>query len=61
MEWLEGNYADYEAERKRRLGEDAGQPHRINYKRLNQTGATFCQVPTGRFFAWTVADYFLRI
>jgi ATP-binding cassette ChvD family protein len=32
--WFEGNYADYEADRKRRLGEDADQPHRIKYKRL---------------------------
>ncbi len=32
--WFEGNYADYEADRKRRLGEDANQPHRIKYKRL---------------------------
>jgi ATPase subunit of ABC transporter with duplicated ATPase domains len=33
VEWFEGNYADYEVDRKRRLGEDA-QPHRIKYKRL---------------------------
>jgi ATPase subunit of ABC transporter with duplicated ATPase domains len=32
--WFEGNYADYEADRKRRLGEDADQPHRIKYKPL---------------------------
>jgi sulfate-transporting ATPase len=32
--WFEGNYADYEADRKRRLGEEAEQPHRIRYKRL---------------------------
>jgi ATPase subunit of ABC transporter with duplicated ATPase domains len=32
--WFEGNYADYEADRKRRLGADADQPHRIRYKRL---------------------------
>jgi len=35
VEWFEGNYADYEADRKRRLGEAADQPHRIKYKRLN--------------------------
>jgi ATPase subunit of ABC transporter with duplicated ATPase domains len=29
-----GNYADYEEDRKRRLGADAGNPHRIRYKRL---------------------------
>ncbi len=33
--WFEGNYADYEADRKRRLGEAADQPHRIRYKRLH--------------------------
>ncbi len=33
--WFEGNYADYEADRKRRLGADADQPHRIKYKRLD--------------------------
>ena len=33
--WFEGNYADYEADRKRRLGADADQPHRIKYKRLS--------------------------
>ncbi|MDT8387049.1 MAG: energy-dependent translational throttle protein EttA [Thiogranum sp.] len=32
--WFEGNYADYEADRKRRLGSEAEQPHRIKYKRL---------------------------
>ncbi|MCC6522989.1 MAG: energy-dependent translational throttle protein EttA [Polyangiaceae bacterium] len=32
--WFEGNYQDYEADRKRRLGADAEQPHRIRYRRL---------------------------
>mgnify|MGYP001823527477 FL=1 len=32
--WFEGNYADYEADRKRRLGVEADTPHRIKYKRL---------------------------
>jgi len=32
--WFEGNYADYEAERRRRLGADAEQPHRPKFKRL---------------------------
>ena len=32
--WFEGNYAEYEADRRRRLGVDADQPHRIKYKRL---------------------------
>src|SRR5687767_4243813 len=32
--WFEGNYQDYEADRKRRLGTDAEQPHRLRYKKL---------------------------
>jgi energy-dependent translational throttle protein EttA len=34
VEWFEGNYEDYEADKKRRLGKDADQPHRIKYKPL---------------------------
>jgi sulfate-transporting ATPase len=34
--WFEGNYEDYEADRKRRLGLDADQPHRIKYKPLRK-------------------------
>ena len=32
--WFEGNYQDYEKDRKRRLGVDADQPHRIKYRKL---------------------------
>jgi sulfate-transporting ATPase len=32
--WFEGNYQDYEADRKRRLGQEADTPHRIRYKKL---------------------------
>jgi ATP-binding cassette ChvD family protein len=32
--WFEGNYQDYAADLKRRKGADAGQPHRIRYKKL---------------------------
>ena len=32
--WFEGNYQDYEADRKRRLGAAADQPHRIKFKKL---------------------------
>jgi len=32
--WFEGNYQDYEGDRKRRLGAAADQPHRIRYKKL---------------------------
>ncbi|HEY1552363.1 MAG TPA: energy-dependent translational throttle protein EttA [Kofleriaceae bacterium] len=32
VEWFEGNFADYEADRHRRFGSDADQPHRIKYK-----------------------------
>ena len=34
VEWFEGNYQDYEADKKRRLGVDADVPHRIKYKRF---------------------------
>ncbi|HKF73497.1 MAG TPA: energy-dependent translational throttle protein EttA [Stellaceae bacterium] len=34
--WFEGNYQDYEADRKRRLGAAADQPHRIRYKPLTR-------------------------
>ena len=34
VEWFEGNYQDYEADRKRRLGVAADQPHRIKYRKL---------------------------
>ena len=32
--WYEGNYSEYEEDRKRRLGKDADQPHRIRYRNL---------------------------
>ncbi len=35
VEWFEGNYDDYEADRKRRLGAEAEQPHRIKYKKFS--------------------------
>ncbi|MBT3551712.1 MAG: energy-dependent translational throttle protein EttA [Rhodospirillaceae bacterium] len=35
--WFEGNYDDYEADRKRRLGADAERPHRIKYRPLTRT------------------------
>jgi sulfate-transporting ATPase len=34
--WFEGNYADYEADKKRRLGDAADQPHRIKYRPLTR-------------------------
>jgi ATPase subunit of ABC transporter with duplicated ATPase domains len=34
VEWFEGNFQDYEADKKRRLGVDADQPHKIKYKRF---------------------------
>jgi ATP-binding cassette ChvD family protein len=34
--WFEGNYQDYEADRHRRLGADADQPHRIKYRKLTR-------------------------
>jgi len=32
--WFEGNYQDYEADRRKRLGAEADQPHRIKYRPL---------------------------
>ena len=34
--WFEGNFADYELDRHRRLGTDADQPHRIKFRKLTQ-------------------------
>ena len=34
--WYEGNYSDYEADRKKRLGKDADHPHRIRYRKLTR-------------------------
>ncbi|WP_455204602.1 energy-dependent translational throttle protein EttA [Kaarinaea lacus] len=34
VSWFEGNYADYEEDRKKRLGDDYNQPHRIKYKKI---------------------------
>src|SRR5262245_21553314 len=36
VEWFEGNYQDYEADRRRRLGAAADQPHRIKYRKLTR-------------------------
>jgi len=35
VRWFEGNYQDYEADRRSRLGQDANQPHRIRYKKVH--------------------------
>ncbi len=35
--WFEGNYQDYEADRKRRLGAEADRPHRIKYRKLTRS------------------------
>jgi ATPase subunit of ABC transporter with duplicated ATPase domains len=37
VEWFAGNYADYDADRIRRLGPQAAQPHRIRYKPIART------------------------
>ena len=34
VEWFEGNFEDYEADRVRRLGEEATRPHRLTYKKF---------------------------
>jgi sulfate-transporting ATPase len=35
--WFEGNYQDYEADRRRRLGTEADRPHRIKYRKLTRS------------------------
>ena len=37
VRWFEGNYSDYEADRKRRLGKAADEPHRIKYRHLTRS------------------------
>jgi ATPase subunit of ABC transporter with duplicated ATPase domains len=34
--WFDGNYSEYEADRKLRLGSAASQPHRIKYRRMTR-------------------------
>ncbi len=36
VEWFEGNFADYEEDKKRRLGDDAVEPHRIKFKKFER-------------------------
>jgi len=36
VEWFEGNFADYEEDKKRRLGEDSVNPHKIKFKRFER-------------------------
>ena len=36
VEWFEGNYSEYEADLKRRLGDDAATPHRIKYRKFSK-------------------------
>ena len=36
VEWFEGNYQDYENDKKRRLGDDALNPKRIKYKPISR-------------------------
>ncbi len=37
VEWFEGNFADYEEDKKRRLGDDAVEPHRITFRRFERS------------------------
>ena len=36
VEWFEGNFADYEEDKKRRLGIDSVIPHRLKYKKFSR-------------------------
>ena len=37
VRWFEGNFSDYEVDRRKRLGSEADQPHRIRYKPLTHS------------------------
>ena len=37
ISWYEGNYSEYEADRRRRLGAEAGRPHRVRYRSLTRS------------------------
>jgi ATPase subunit of ABC transporter with duplicated ATPase domains len=37
VRWFEGNFSDYEADRHKRLGTDADQPHRLRYKPITRS------------------------
>ena len=60
VEWFEGNFADYEADKKKRLGADALQPHRIKYKKGSKVSVllevitrirdTFCHGTLNAYF-----------
>jgi uncharacterized damage-inducible protein DinB len=52
--WFEGNYQDYEADRRRRLGTEADTPHRINYRKLTEVTMTADH-------ARAIADYFAEM
>jgi ATPase subunit of ABC transporter with duplicated ATPase domains len=34
VEWFAGNFSDYEVDLRRRVGDEAAQPHRVKYKRI---------------------------
>jgi len=34
--WFEGNYSEYEEDRRKRLGAEADRPHRIHYRQLTR-------------------------
>ena len=36
VEWFEGNFEDYEEDKKRRLGDEALNPHRIKYRKFSR-------------------------
>ncbi len=44
VEWFEGNFADYEEDKKRRLGDEAVEPHRIKFRSSSGRG----KIGTGR-------------
>lgn len=39
--WFEGNFADYEEDKRKRFGDEASRPHRITYKKLTRAQSPF--------------------
>jgi ATPase subunit of ABC transporter with duplicated ATPase domains len=51
--WFEGNYQDYEADRKRRLGAEADQPHRIKYRKLTRSYGAHHEARRSQIPCWS--------
>src|SRR2546428_10752226 len=48
--WFEGNYSEYEADRRKRLGKEADRPHRIRYRKLTREAGALRRFSRGCVF-----------